>query len=234
MKPFFSSIAGKLFIPFLVSLTLYSNSAAAVLVSLDFDGNDCSGVFNPSDPNYEASSFIRADVPVEQRGFGDCWIFAEDLPEELISPVIGKFEPPFSELDDSSDMFPSIDGDEWTIDGNSTGGWNYTPGEGDPGIRFWVAKAGNGFTLYWEVSAEDFEEFCSPDDQINTFDCMSGAQTVTQGEWDTGGKDLSHITFYDSGLPPSEKIPLGSSLPLFLLSIAGIIGLHRFRPINKY
>ncbi|TLU67076.1 hypothetical protein FE810_01965 [Thalassotalea litorea] len=234
MKPITRSIVEKLLTASILIIALSTQSAFATLVSLDFDGNDCSGVFNPNSSNFEESYFLRSGVSVEQRGFDDCWIFAEDLPEELISPVIGKFEPPFSELDDSSNMFPSIDGDEWTIDGNMTGNWNYNPGEDDPSIRFWVAKAGNGFTLYWEVSPEDFEAFCSPQDQINTFDCMSAAQTVTEGEWDTGGKDLSHITFYDSGLPPSEKIPLGSSLPLFLLSISCIIGLHRFRPNNKY
>ncbi|TKB43967.1 hypothetical protein [Thalassotalea mangrovi] len=237
VSPFFKTI---LLIPILLTLAMISNPAAAVLVSLDFNGNDCSGVF---DPQFEESYFLRTDLPKGERSFDDCWIFAADFPDELISPVIGKFEPSQNggfNLSDVSGNFPDVDGGEWEFmldaDGDlSQGNWTYNPDEGedDPGIRFWVAKAGDGFTLYWEVSDEDYANLCGGGASVNTLACMSAAETITAGSWDTGMQDLSHITFYNTGLEPPSQVSEGNTTALFTLGLIGLLTARRQSKINR-
>ena len=56
----------------------------------------------------------------------------------------------------NSGLFPSIDGSEFVLsfaDAVGTSGtWTYTPGAGDPGITFWVAKGGAFFNLFTDDS----------------------------------------------------------------------------------
>ena len=153
-----------------------------------FNGNDCSGRFG--------------------QGFANCSIPANIDPDQ--SPIIIKFNfddgvPGAVEI--NSGLFPSIDGSEFALNfdgGGSTGTWTYTPGAGDPGITFWVAKGGAFFNLFTDDS---------------------GA-AVTTGTWVTpltfvngNPTDLSHIDFYDTtGVP---TVPEPGSLVLVGVGLLG-------------
>ena len=164
-----------------VSLLAGMQSASAVVLSFEISGNDCSGVFG--------------------QGFDNCQIDG--------SPSIIKFDGNLTTVTDINSAFPSIDGTEFafsnTGNGNGTGTWTYTAGPNDPSIRYWVAKAGPGFNLFYDV---DDATGCN----IYT-DCLSDANVVTTGDWITpsgggGPRDLSHITFYDTGNNGTVPEPL--------------------------
>ena len=107
--------------------------------------------------------------------------------------------------------YPSVDGDEFefedAVDDNVTGTWINDPGTGDPAVRFWSAKAGPDFKLFYYTPGE--------------FDDRSMAIAVTEGTWSTpDGKELSHIVFYDSGdFPPVVDEP--ATLVLMGLALVG-------------
>ena len=111
-------------------LMAVSSAQAVTTVSRDFSGNDCSGYFGT--------------------GFDSCTIFVNDNGERIeISPVIAKYNGDLSLSETNGTEFPSIGGTEFsfskTTAGNKTGDWDYTPGTGDPGVRYWASKAGNNF-----------------------------------------------------------------------------------------
>ena len=145
--------------------------ANADLVAL-IDGNDCSGVFG--------------------QGFDNCKIPAQYDPNE--SPVIIKFAPNANgglSVDAINSLFPSIDGSEFSFSnlgaGLGTGTWTYTPGAGDPGINWFVAKAANNFNLFSNLGDPLSDAWITPLNQ--------------QGE----PRDLSHITFYDTASSSSSS-----------------------------
>ncbi|TKB43965.1 hypothetical protein [Thalassotalea mangrovi] len=190
-------------------LFLLSTPASAALITLYIDGyNDCAGYFG--------------------QGFDSCSIFAADAPEIEISSVIAKFG---DGNETNASKYPSIDGSEFSFTPGTSGNWSYTPEGDDPGVRFWVAKAGNGFNLFWEVSDEDFNatDVCNMGTNANTYACMNAALTVTSGYWITplnrGGQraDLSHLTFYNGeGDVPPQEVPETNSwllLGVALLSL---------------
>jgi len=177
------------------------STAQAATVSKSFSGNDCSGYFG--------------------RGFDSCTIFVEHEGENIdLAHVVAKFNGGLSLSEANDELFPNITGDEFSFSDdvaeNKTGTWTYTAGTDDPGIRYWTAKAGNGFTLFWDVadSALDTGGVCDVDD-VYTFACLDAAQFLTSNSWATPrNKELSHITFYGTtAVPvPAAIWLLGSAL----------------------
>lgn len=136
-------------------------------------------------------------------------------------------------------LFDSIDGSEFSISNLSgipgMGEWVYTPGEGDPGVLFWAAKGGNGFTLFWDISDEDLLENGGDCDLANlyTVACLQAANFVSSGEFGTPvnpktGRyyELSHLTFYGNTI---SEVPLPSAVWLFASGLLGVVGVARRR-----
>lgn len=202
-----------------------TQAADLTTVSTAFSGNDCVGFFAGDGSN----------------GFDACTIFVNEGGDRIkLSPVIAKYD-----YDDNGDqtatetngtLFPSIVGNEFevTLNGttNNTGGdWTYNRGTDDPGVRFWVSKAGNdnnggGFNLYWDVATglTTGGGVCdSGAGDIYTLDCLNAAQIVTSGSFvNPGDKTLSHVTFYDTG-----EVPLPAAVWLFGSALLGFAGLAR-------
>jgi len=151
-------------------------------------GNDCSGVFGSGFPN------CRVDG----------------------SPSIIKFDQDL-DVEEISVNYPTIDGTEFEFTNlgtdNTTGTGTYMPddlaiGE-DPAVRFWAAKAGPEFYLFY-LTVADVQN-------------RSMAESVTTGTWETPlGQALSHITFYDTGAFPPVEVDEPATLVLLGLSLLGL------------
>ena len=152
-----------------------------------------------------------------------------------LSPVIVKFAANLTVSEVSTD-FPTIDGDEFTFSNtgtdNSTGDWVYAPDANDPGIRYWVAKAGggttSGFTLFWDVDTSSTVSggVCDAAGDIYTVACLNEAIVQTSGSWSTPlDKELSHLTFYDT--EPPVVVPLPAAVWLFGSALVGLVALGR-------
>jgi len=183
---------------------LFALPASAGLIWHSFEGNDCSGYFGKGEA---------------------CQVFVNDESGEpiQISPLIAKYEPN-GDVDELNSDFTSFDGSEITIDGDAVGSWSYIMGEDDPGVRYWAAKAGNGFNLFWYIDDANADT-CSGD--TYTLACLNLAEVVTEGTWFTPDeKELSHISFYDSEAP--TYVPEPGSIALLGLGMLGL-GLARRR-----
>ncbi|MEX1057074.1 MAG: PEP-CTERM sorting domain-containing protein [Natronospirillum sp.] len=196
-------------------LTAASAMAAPVLMEHTLQGNDCAGVFG---------------MP-----FASCEIAYGGV---SISPVIAKYdlddedENDFTALNNSveinSALYPSFDGSEISTDLNAQT-WSYNQGENDPGIRFWVAKGGNYFNLFWYVDSGNQGDCAG---NAYNLACLQQALVVAEGSWTTPINPnnqkpfgLSHLTFYNSGTPPALVPEPGSAALLF----SGIMGLFMAR-----
>jgi PEP-CTERM motif len=143
-------------------LSAFSSIASADFIET-FDGNDCAGVFGTP--------------------FAACTIPARIDPNE--TPIIIKFDfdPNTPDtIDINSALFPTIDGSEFDFSGTGpTGTWTYTPGAGDPGINFFVAKGGDFFNLFSNLGDPNSDDWLTPTNPAN--DELFG---------------LSHLSFYDT------------------------------------
>ena len=158
---------------------LFSAQANASLAGDFYEGNDCAN-----------------ETGV---GFSACEIGG--------SPVIAKFDEN-GVFEEANSNFPTIDGSEFEItfddETKTSGSWTYSPDDPeDPGIRYWSAKSGNGYTLF---SDDSCGEPC----------------TVFAGEWSTQGQQLSHLTFYDTGI-----VPVPAAVWLFASGLLGLVGVAR-------
>lgn len=172
------------------------------------DGNDCAGYFG--------------------RGFDNCEVNG--------SPSIVKFDYEREGVKTTiNSLYPSIDGSEWSFDGEgeSTGTWNYTTGSGDPSIKYWVAKGGPGFNLFYMIDGDEAAAILCSGDKAFTEECLNQAIPVTSGTWSTPTNDrnrngklfgLSHLTFYgdsDNGDNGAKVPEPGLILGLGALVLAG-------------
>jgi len=187
--------------------------AATITVSKTFAGeNDCSGFFGT--------------------GFGACDIFVNDDTGKKIklSPVIAKYdiEKDGLETEFNKALYPTIDGTEFSFDTSETGSWSYTPDIGDPGVKYWVAKGGNAFNLFWTVNEAATQTGGACDGgNLYTLACLSEALSVQGGLYATpinpkNGKNsgLSHLTFYNS--EPPVVIPVPAAGVLLITALGGL------------
>lgn len=128
--------------------------------------------------------------------------------------VEGSFVITSTEINSS---FTTITGDEFEVffdvfsdDGEGLSGtWQYTPDDDvDPGVTAFATKAGSGFTLF----IKDGPAFAGVGDSA---------------EWFTNGQGLSHITFFDTQVPPPPPItetpvPVPAALPLAATAMFGL------------
>ena len=159
----------------------FSSMASADLIPPTFPGNDCAGTFG--------------------QPFADCKIPANI--DENQSPIIIKYDfGPDGVTFEINPLFPTIDGSEFSFDfdgGGATGTWTYTPGAGDPGVNFFVAKGGPDFNLFSNLGDPLSYAWFTPDNACGN------------------PSDLSHIAFYDTNgggqVPePTPLLLLGAGL----------------------
>jgi hypothetical protein len=143
--------------------------------------------------------------PEGSPGFPNCVIPTEFDPDN--SPIIIKFNTPGA-TEINTDLFPTIDGSEFSFTGTggSFGTWTYAPNDPeDPAINFYVAKGGPNFNLFANDGDPNSDDWYTP-----------GGATG-------GGPGLSHITFYDTAGP--DVIPEPGSLALLGVGLLGVAGL---------
>lgn len=189
--------------------------AGLMLQEHQIEGNDCAGYFSIDG--------------------GACQIFGigDEGEKVMLSPVIAKYEFDESENDtlvrqeektEINDGYSSFSGDELSVnfDNKASGTWSYSPGEDDPGIRYWVAKGSNYFNLFWYVDSDGVDGNCNTIDGSFTLECLSLAEYVTSGTWETpNDSGLSHFTVYN-GEPP-RLVPEPGTAALLASGIIGLI-----------
>ncbi|SEK87140.1 PEP-CTERM protein-sorting domain-containing protein [Colwellia chukchiensis] len=214
-----------------VLIAMPSMATFTSLQSASFSGNDCSSKKN--------AVFHEAGYN-GYNGFNACRIAIDDNLGNTVylADVIAKFDtngssPSYTE---SGQFAADIQQSDWSF-GNvgknyKTGTWTYTGGS--PGIKFWTAKAGNGFNLFWLVdNTPEASNACQP--STFTLACLNLAKTVTSGSWTTplnkkgNPRGLSHITFFGGTTQPctsncgSTTVPEPQTMVLLALALLGLV-----------
>ncbi|MFZ1059576.1 MAG: hypothetical protein WAP47_10330 [Candidatus Rokuibacteriota bacterium] len=168
-----------------LGLLVWGNEASATLQVQTLDGNDCAGVFGK---DFDNCSFNDSPIVIKIEAGGGIEV---------------------------NSLFPTINGSEFTfvppLDGTvDSGTWTYAPNDpGDPLIRYWVAKAGPEFNLFWFGDAD-------PDSALVQFSNI----------WFTPEqRGLSHLSFYDT--LDQRRVPGPSSLALVGLALLVLAFAHR-------
>lgn len=190
-------------------------TAAPILVQHSFDTdwlhpnqtNDCSGYFG--------------------RGFDNCNIFVfEGDEKKYLSPVIAKYGENGELVEVREDLEP-FEADQISVgfDDTNSGSWTYNPDAGSPAIRFWAAKGGNGFNLFWYLNQDTYDNNdCA--NNAYSFQCMDTALEVDSGTWWVpDDKGLSHITFYNGSV--TTKVPEPGTAALLLTGALGLFAARR-------
>lgn len=188
----------------------------AITVALTFpnginnDPTDCPGAFSPVNPD---------PPPPTLQAFNQCVLTGSLLGIASLpsSRVIAKWDVESDGIDETNGLFfPSISGDEFDVVGaGMLGTWTYAPDDPeDPGILYWVAKAGNSFTVFFE------------DGPAMGFDPVP----TTSGGWSTIdlGANLSHLTFYNGA---GGQMPEPGSLALMGIALGAIAVWRRRRSV---
>ena len=141
-------------------------------------------------------------------GFDSCRISVMNGNElAYLSDVIIQFGGNDDDFDGSHDISSNYVGqvqasdfDLTSNDSNTSGSWVYNDDQFKyPDIRFWTAKAGNDFVLFWQVDSTEIPENClTGTNNFNlSYACMSLAESVTTGSWTTpvnnGGQKLVYL-----------------------------------------
>jgi hypothetical protein len=221
-----------IFVIFLCLMISSSSFAALTEMKVLITDNvtDCSNAGYFHDNDYDYSGFSNCRISINENG-----------QIEYISDVIAKFDTVENSanviFETSTQYENDVAESDWDLSGNnngnlsdeSTGTWSYTGGY--PGIRFWTAKAGNDFNLFWTVESTTVGNSC---DTMFSYSCLSLAVVVTSGSWTTPtnpnngkGKGLSHITFFNGGECTgncgSTSVPEPTTIFIFAIALLGFI-----------
>jgi len=214
-----------------------------VSVLIEPTSNDCGNNKYFDDPNGDIN------------GFSNCRIFVANGNElAYLSDVIIKFGGNDDNFDSSheisSNYTDSIHPNDFSLtfddNTNTSGSWVYNNNVFKyPDIRFWTAKAGNDFLLFWMVNSAAIPDSCMAGSNNSnlSYACMSLAESVTTGTWTTPeNKGLSHITFFgglcsendinfdtNCGDTPQD-VPEPATFMLFALALLGIAARRKVLP----
>jgi hypothetical protein len=171
-------------------------------------------------------------TPVFGDPFENCAIPNPDPNQDPLSAVMARYDaitdPETGGIVFNGELntaaFPSLDGSEFLLvalsDNGGIGSFEYTQGQDDPELRYWVANFAGGFLLYYYLA--------------DASDTREDAIAASQGAWVTaappgeGPLRLTQITFYDTAAG-GGTIPEPGALSLFGLALAGIALVNRRR-----
>jgi hypothetical protein len=196
----------------------FSMTAQATVVSVDLDGDDCSGAFT---------------APGE-RGFESCLMWLETGDD------VRNFAPMLARLDaagiiDTNPQFPTLDGSEFAINvSRFEGDWVYAGHSDDPVVLYWTAKGRHGFNLFFDIDDADFIANggdCDPARLLSS-QCLGAANAVSAGDYVTPfnihGRPhlLHHLTLYGEYI---TVVPVPAALWLFASGLVVLLGVARRR-----